>query len=195
MRDLLRQLEQRAELEREKFRAGKMDQDEKFWFVFSSLLRSRSSEDVDDWARVMADYASTHQDRDAWKFVFAVFDWFLQENKPPPWPILRAINEAFCRFRSGLTLDDAFLGKRGRGAPKKSITEREWARTNASLVASFYADEKKRRTKEDRKRGDESALEAAVDRTRKFRMAPNGKPGRGNSCAQIKRDYLQYKRK
>lgn len=114
---------------------------------------------------------------------FARFDDFVRNEIAPPYSMLRAINKSFSRFRGpgNISMDKAFgLTKGNRGRPH-SMAKRLWAETDAKLVAHWCAI------------GD--SLEVAIEKVAYFRSHGDRLAMRGISEAQIKRNFLKYRRR
>jgi len=126
----------------------------------------------------MIEIANEKGDPLMWAFVFAAMDDFIKNGAYPPFPLIAGINEAFTKFRGPIkSLDEAFgMNKLTKGRPVRML-QREIARTRASVVSNFI------------QKGD--TLEVAVEKA-----ASGGirKALGGVSEAQMKRDYLKYRR-
>lgn len=169
------------------------DAEIKRFLVAHDALLSAKAADLEACAQVMVDYAKKSGDSSAWAFIFARFNDFIQQNEYPPMAFLRAFGEAFKTHRSGneISLAEAFVGKRSRGAPSNGFEEHGWAETNAQLVAYFL---KRPKASGARKRGELSPLDKAIDEVQTFRKSATGKLPPGNSAAQIKRQYYRFKK-
>lgn len=143
--------------------------------VADHVGRGVLNQDTERAAEEMARIAYGTGDRLQWSFVFARMHDYIGKDMVPPLAFLKAIDDAFLRFRShgSPTLDEAFgLSKPRRGRPDSWRT-REIARTNAGLVEHFHIDQGE-------------SMEVAVERVAEFRRKSEG---------QVKRDYLKYRRR
>ena len=130
---------------------------------------------ADDEAKKLTKLALSSGDQLMLACLFARFDDYLNAGRVPPNAMLVGISEAFSKFRSGMTMDEAFgLKKQGRGKPA-SYLRREIARTHAAAVAALI--------------GRDETLEVACEM-----VAENKSVGHGFSESQIKRNYLKYKK-
>ncbi|WP_454438361.1 hypothetical protein [Thauera mechernichensis] len=140
--------------------------------IMQDLSTPLAPQVVEAAAKALSRLAVSSGDRLKLSCFLARFDDYLQAGRAAPLPIQQAIRQAFMRFRSGTSMDDAFGLKADRRGRKPSWGVREWARTNANLVAFWVS------------KG--STLEVAVERVAEFREQSEG---------QIKRDYLRYRRR
>lgn len=149
-------------------------------FILGDALDNKVPQDkTDEAARIAMDYCLRSGDRLAWAFLLASFEDFVRDGKTPPAPILLGLADVFCKFRSGGTSMDAAFGLKQskRGAPKETLSKREWARTNASLVDHWLF--------KGHSPSEAYALVAS------FRDAPHG-DGTGDSISKIARDHDKY---
>lgn len=158
------------------------DADRAFWQADTALTTGIG--DLENAASIVTEYALKSGDRLAVGCFLARFADFVEAGKLPPAPMRKG-------FRSMVHLltapHNSKTGEKGR--PKMPLADREWARTNASLVASFL----------DRNKG--CSLEDAVEEIVALRaghlrrVAGNADVRAPNSSAsKIKRDYLKFRR-
>lgn len=174
--------------------ANDFDHNDELWnkahlavFMVSSNLpaqcvtNSEHTEQMEAAAADMFRIAIEHGDRLMLAISLGRLDDFVRKGVAPPFSMLKAINNAFCTFRSSkkTSLDEAFGLKNKRGAPP-SFVKREWARTNASLV-SFWVS-----------KGE--TLEVAIEKVAEMRSNMAGGDERGTSESTIKRDYLKFRK-
>lgn len=140
--------------------------------------------DLENAAVIVTEYALKSGDRLALAFFLARFADFIEAGKLPPTPMRKGFRDVINTL--SLSRNGKVKGK-GKGRSKMTLSEREWARTHANIVAHFV-------NKND-------SLEVALEKTVAFRAAhirretgyedlsaPNA------SASKIKRDYLKFRR-
>lgn len=154
------------------------------WLAMLERREQLLSRDSEACAQVMVDFAEATDDPDAWKFIAAAMDWFIENGQYPPLTFVRAINGALKRWRGGEPLAVIFgeaSGKGRRGQRKSGLTKRAWKRTNAQIMRSWV--------ELDECNDDEAAGKLAELRAR---MSPDGK---AESITTYKRDFDTFTKK
>lgn len=165
------------------------DDVDKAFFKAHGILLSGVG-DLESAAVTVTEYALKSGDRGALAFFLARFADFVDAGKIPPMPMLKGLRDVFNMFRGGASMDDAFaLSGDGKGRPKNQMLKREWARTNAMLVAHYWDN------------GAGGSLEDAIKKVVALRAALIRRAtgydelsAPGCSTSNIKRDYLKFRR-
>ena len=149
-------------------------------FTRFALGHQVDEETINNAAEILTEYALKNGDRFALAAFIVSFSDFIDVGKAPPMPMLKGLRDVLEKYRCETrSMDKAFsLHKTSKGRPSRAIVQREWSRTNASLVIHWMSE------------GD--TLEVAIEETVYFRTA--GGKWKGDSEAKIKRDYLKYRK-
>lgn len=155
------------------------EQDKEFFRAHSVL--STGVGDLEAAAVIVTDYALASGDPGALSFFLASFADFVEAGRLPPLAMRKGFRNVIATLRRGKSKNN-----QTKGRPRLPLLEREWARTNANLVAHFH-----KSSSLDDAVEDAVALRAAELRIRTGNSdlsAPNA------SKSKIKRDYLNLRK-
>lgn len=136
--------------------------------------------DIENAASTVTEYALMSGDRLALACFLERFSDFIEAGKLPPTPMRKG-------FRDIIKALSASCNEKGKGRPKMSLPEREWARTHANILAYF----------ENQGGSFEDNLEKTVAlRAAHIRRATGHEDlsAQNASASKIKRDYLKFRK-